>query len=137
MTKEPANTTIAAPVARKPRRDKRHVWLATLLVAVVCAGAIWAFTLHSRNVEMAADPARATAALDQHEQRRSGVIVLRNADGTLCEKRRLDNASGTLHGRERVPCDPSFNPAQEQPQVQYHPGARLDAIRSAFQPKKQ
>ena len=122
---------------RKSRRETRHVWFAVLLVAMLCAGAVWAFTLYSRSDTSSAQTQSAQTAPEHSASVRSGIVVLRNQDGTVCQKRQIDNVSGEIYGRERVPCDPTLNTADDKPQSQYSAGARLDGIRSAFQPKKQ
>jgi hypothetical protein len=122
--------------SRKSRRETRHIWFAVLSVVMLSAAAVWAFTLYSRSVASAAHASSTQAALEQSTALRSGIVVLRNQDGTVCQKRQIDNASGEIYGRERVPCDPTINAAEEKPQSQYSAGARLDSIRSAFQPKR-
>jgi hypothetical protein len=137
MAKAPGRGPIAAPSARKSRRERRYAWFAGLLVVMLSAGAIWAFMLYSRNVERAADAGTraAQAAQEKSASLRSGVIVLRKENDTLCEKRQIDNASGAIYGRERVSCDANGGAPEERPQSKYSPGARLDAVKSAFQPK--
>jgi hypothetical protein len=127
--------------ARKPRRETRQGWFqgwfAVLLVVMLSAGAVWAFMLYSRSATTVAHTGSTQAATEHPAPPRSGIVVLRNQDGTVCQKRQIDNVSGEIYGRERVPCDPTFNAAEDKPQSQYSAGARLDGIRSAFQPKKQ
>ena len=74
-------------------------------------------------------------ALDQASSLKTGVVVFHRRDGTQCGKKLIDNTTARLHGESLGQCsdEPGSHGQSAPPPPQYHPGGRLDAVRSSFQ----
>jgi len=91
----------------------------------------WIYAADTQTAEAPQTPDQRAA--EQSAALRTGVVVFHRRDGTQCGKKLIDNTTARLHGDSLGQCSDEPGIQTQSAPPQYHPGKRLDAVRSSFQ----
>lgn len=112
-------------------RDAQQAVVAAILIVLMVAGSLSEGKILP---EFLGGAAKTKVVEKSDDDLTSGTIYITSADGSLCERRLIDNATWRTRANGYVSCEDAISGATQK--ANRNPATRLEAIRDGFFQKR-